>query len=103
MSVEARAPFYDVIRSISYQSESNDSPVQQFSGDASHFSSGVVEPISEATEAGAFVHSFGCLRKDVTSELLETRNGTLVPALKVAEQRTQQLGFFDSTNTNLDC
>jgi hypothetical protein len=43
-------PFSNETRSISYQSDSNDSPVQQYSRDASHFSSGMVDPFSEETE-----------------------------------------------------
>jgi hypothetical protein len=63
----------------------------------------MVDPFSEETEVGAFVHSFGGLGKDVVTELLVTRNGTLVPALQMAEQRTQQHRSFDLTNTNPDC
>lgn len=95
MSVETRAPFSNVIRSISYQSESNDSPVQQRSEDASHFSSGMLDPFSEETEVGVFVHSLGGLGKDVVTELLVTRNGTLVRSLQMAEHRTQRLRSFD--------
>jgi hypothetical protein len=40
-------------------------------------------------EVGAFVHSFGDLEKDVVTELLVTRIGTLVLALQMAEKRTQ--------------
>ena len=103
MSVETRASFLNMVRSISYQSESNDSPVQQRSGDATHFSSGMLDPFSQETEFGAFVRSYGGLGKDVVTELLLTRNGTLVPALHVAEQRRQQLRSFDWTNTNPGC
>ena len=103
MSVETRAPFSKVIRSISYQSESNDSPVQQFLQGASRFSSGMVDPFSEETEVCAFVYSFGGLGKELMTELLVKRNGTLVPAMRMAEQRTQQFRFFDSTNTDPDC
>jgi hypothetical protein len=49
----------------------------------------MVGPLSEETEVGAFVHSFGGLGKDVMTELLVTRNGTLVPAQQMAKQRKQ--------------
>jgi hypothetical protein len=67
VSVETRATFLNVVRSISYQSESNDSPVQQRSGDAAHFSSDMLDPFSRETEFGVFVHSFGDLGKDVVT------------------------------------
>jgi hypothetical protein len=58
----------------------------------------MVDPFSEETEVGVFVHSFGGMGKDVITELLVTRNGTLVPTLQMAE-----LSLFDSTNTNPNC
>jgi hypothetical protein len=51
----------------------------------------MVDPFSEETEVGAFEDSFGGLVRDVATQLLVTRNGTLVRALQMAEQRTQQL------------
>jgi len=46
-------------------------------------------------EVGAFIHSFGDLDKDVVTELLVTRNDTLVLALQMAGKRMQQIRFFD--------